>query len=198
MKEPKQKNDILKDYLSDMYAVEKHCLESVERQTRDYRVRASRDAYEILMKVETVLSAHTMTLDRCLSEMEGAVDGKSFLKKAASTAVGAVSGIYGMMRPEDPVSRSLRDDHTTLNLAAISYSMLYTTATALGDVKIADMALRHLHEITPLIVAIGKIIPPVVAEELSSEGKVAYPMAGRDAVEKTQQAWNCENIQSIQ
>ncbi|MEN6487102.1 MAG: hypothetical protein ABFD98_19660 [Syntrophobacteraceae bacterium] len=59
------------------------------------------------------------------------------------------------------------------------------------------MALRHLNEITPLLAALGKMIPPMVAEELSSEGKVAYPMAGQDAVDKTRQAWSCESIQSF-
>lgn len=183
--------EVLRGYLSDMLGAEKHTLESIERQTKDDRVHSFLEAHEILIRIETTLRKHTSILEQHLDAM-GGEDTGSFMKKAATAAAGAMSGIYGIIRPEDPVSRDLRDDYTALNLAAISYTMLYTTAVALADSRVADMALKHLNDLTPLIVTLSKIIPPVVAKELSMEGKAIYPTAGMEAVTKTQQAWSRE------
>jgi hypothetical protein len=184
------KRDYLKKNLNDMLAVETHTLESVERQTRDRRTKAYMDAYDILRKVERVLSSHQVELEKCLSTFDGGME--STVKKTASAALGTLAGLYGKWLREDPVSRSLRDDYTALSLAAISYTMLHTTARGLGDMSVADMALRHLCDLTPLIVELSRCIPIVLTEELTAEGRVLHPEEARRALEETQKAWSCE------
>ncbi len=188
----KEKNEILYEYVSDMLGVEKHTLEAIERQTRDERVKEYREAYELLMKIETSLTMHTIALERYLSTLDGGPE--SLLKKAATTALGAVAGFYSKVRAEDPVSRNLRDDYTALSLAAISYTMLHTTGCALNEPQISEIALRHLNEITPFIASLSRLIPIVVAEELSKEGKLSYPSAAQEALTNTQRAWSHEVI----
>jgi hypothetical protein len=114
------------------------------------------------------------------------------LKKTASAVIGTLAGVYGTWLREDPVSRSLRDDYTALSLAAISYTMLHTTARGLGDTRVAEMALRHLCDLTPLIVDLSKSIPVVLTEELTAEGRILYPEEARKALEETHRAWSCE------
>lgn len=184
--------EILQDYVSDMLGVEKHTLESIERQTRDDRVKEYEEAYELLMKIQTTLTMHTIALERYLSSINGGPE--SLLKKAAASAMGAMAGLYSKVRPGDPVARDLRDDYTALSLAAISYTMLHTTGQALNDSRIAELALKHLNELTPLIAGLSRIIPKIVAEELSKQGKLAFPAAGQEAVANTQKAWSREVI----
>jgi ferritin-like metal-binding protein YciE len=184
--------EILRSYVSDMLAVEKHCLESIERQTREERLISFTDAYDLLTKIERTLRKHTVTLDQCLSTLDGGAE--SLVKKAATSAMGAISGLYGMIRPDDPISRSLRDDYTALSLAAISYTMLHTTACALNESSVSDLAIQHLNELTPLIVALSRVIPEVVAKELAGEGKVADASVWQQAVANTQKAWSSEVI----
>jgi len=190
----KDTKEILRDYASDMLGVEKQLLEAVERQTRDNRVRSYRDAYELLMKIETVLSGHIITLEQYLSSTNGGATPESFLKKAATTAMGAVTGLYERVRMEEAISRDLRDNYASLSLAAISYTMLHTTACALNDNKLADLALHHLNELTPLVVSLSRIIPPVLVKELSIEGKAFDPTVSQEAVANTQRAWSHEVI----
>lgn len=187
------RQEVLLEYVSDMLEVEKHTLESIERQTLDDRVRSYGEAYKLLMRIELTLRNHTTVLEHYLKSTGGGGAG-ALMKKAATAAVGAMAGLYGKIRPEDPVSRDLRDDYTALNLAAISYTMLHTTAIALAESRLADLALSHLTELTPLIAALSKVIPPVVAMELSVEGKAMYPAAGAEAVASTQKAWSREVI----
>lgn len=194
MKDPKE---VLRSYASDMLAVEKQLMEAVERQTRDKDVRYHREAYEILMKIETVLSGHVISLEQYLSSINGGATPESLFKKAATTAMGAVAGLYDKMRMEETVSRDLRDDYASLSLAAISYTMLHTTASALDDTKLAELALNNLNELTPLIVNLSRVIPPVVARELTIEGKAIDSAVGQDAVSKTQKAWSHEIVDKL-
>jgi hypothetical protein len=185
--------EILGSYVGDMLGAEKHCLESLERQTHDEKFLRYREAHDLLLRIENVLRMHTTALEQCLSQLDAGGMGAS-LKKAATTAIGAIAGWYGKMRPEDPVSRSLRDDYTALNHIAISYTMLHTTACGLNESRVADLALQHLHEITPLVVALSRIIPSVVTMELSDEGKVSDPSAWRAALDNTQKAWSSDVV----
>ncbi len=63
----------------------------------------------------------------------------------------------------------LRDDSTALSLAATAFSMLYTTALAMRELTIANVSLRHLQEITPLVMDLSKVIPAVVVRELAQD-----------------------------
>ena len=187
--------EILRDCVGDMLAAEKHCLESIERQTGDKAFLAYTEAHQLLTRIEVVLRSHTSALEHCLSTIDGGLGPK--VKKALSAAAGAISGIYGKNRFEEPVSRSLRDDYTALNLVAISYTMLHTTACVLNEDTAAELALRNLNEITPLIVGLSRVIPEVLAYELSSEDKALEPAKWRQALENTQNAWSHNVIGEI-
>lgn len=180
--------EILRDYVSDMLGVEKHCLEAVKRQTGDERLAAYPEAHDLLTRIEAVLRTHTGSLDQVLSMLDGQTE--SVVTKAVTSAIDAVAGIYGKFRPEEPVSRSLGDHYTTLNLAAINYTMLHTTADALHEQGVAELALKNLNELTPLIVELTRVIPGVVTRELSEEGKVIDPSLWREATTRTQKAWS--------
>jgi hypothetical protein len=192
----KQDSEILRSYVNDMLTVEKHTLQSIEKQVNDRRMKLHNEAYDSILKIERVLRTHVTTLEQYLAtsaELSQA-GGESMLKKAAATAAGALAGIYGTIRPEDPVSRNLRDDYTALSLAAISYTMLHTSSLALNNSRIADMALEHLNDLTPLIAGLSRVIPLVVARELADQGKAFDAQVSQEALDKTQKAWSRENI----
>jgi hypothetical protein len=190
--EPHENREYLKKNLSDMLAVETHTLESIEQQTRDRRIKSNQNAYDILLKTERILISHQGELEKCLSTFGGSMEPT--VKKTASAVIGTLAGLYGKWLREDSVSRCLRDDYTALSLAAISYTMLHTTARGLGDTRVAEMALRHLCDLTPLIVELSKSIPIVLADELAAEGKILHPEEARKAREETRRAWSCEVV----
>ncbi len=179
---------ILREYVIDMVAVQNHCLESTKRQIADDKFKRFPEAHDLLAKIENTLRAQQLTLDRCLDSLDGGAGAA--IKKAASTATGAIAGLYGKLRHEDPVSRSLRDDYVALNLLAVSYTMLHTTALALSNAQAADIALKHLSQITPFIVELNRIIPTVVTMELTDENKVIDPTVWKKAQENSQKAWS--------
>jgi ferritin-like metal-binding protein YciE len=190
----KSSKEILQDYASDMLGIEKHIVGAIERQVADDRVKAYEEAHEVLKDIEQRLKFHISALEQYLSSL-GTGSSESMLKKAATTVTGAATGLYNSMRGDDPVIRNLRDDYTALNLAAISYTMLHTTALANKDFELANLALKHLKELTPIIVKLSQVIPSVQVKELRIEGKTIDTSVAREAIANTQKAWSPEVIQ---
>jgi hypothetical protein len=184
----KENKETLQQYVSDMLAVDKHIHETVRRQRDDKQVQADAEAHQLLSRIESAFDMIIEELEQHLKHLGGAPS--SPVKEAVATTVGALGSMYDKLRTET-VSKMLRDDYTTLGLAAISYTMLNTTGHALNDSMTAQVAARHLRKITPLITGISRIMPVVVARELAENHQVNSASAPL-SVEETQQAWSVE------
>jgi len=177
-------------YMTDMIAVEKHIADALERQLESEPLQKHGNALRIVRSSKQVLSNHISSLENHL-EQNG--DSSSALKDAVSTALGALAGLIDKGRT-DTASKMLRDDYTAFSLAAISYTMLHTTALALGDQGVANTALKHLKDITPIVTEISKVISDVVVSEITDEGTIVNANAGVEGTQNTQTAWEPQHV----
>ncbi len=180
-------NEILRDYVGDLLAVENNCFEAIKRQNGDANFARYSDVLLLLKQIETTVKTQLSWLDDYSNSTGGGA--KTEIKKAAASLAGAISGVYGKMMREDAVSRSLRDDYVTLTLIAVNCSMFHTAALALNETSVAEVALKHMNEIVPLVVELGRIIPSVVTRELAEENKIVDTSAWVAAAEKTREVW---------
>ena len=67
--------------------------------------------------------------------------------------------------------------------------MLYTTALALRDLPVANVALRHLRAIPPDVMALSELIPDVVVRELAEDDPEIDRTAAELAKKNTNDAW---------
>ena len=167
------------DYVSDMAALESHIEEALDRQLTEVKddpvaLAAVRDFHDMVKQHRDSLKA--------MEEQTGKTIGTP-IKEAGAALIGKAAGIIDLLRTEG-ISKSLRDDYAAFSLAAISYSMLHTTATALGDGRVASLAERHLREHADAIMRINEIMPEVVIRELEKDGH----RADNAAVQATRQA----------
>jgi ferritin-like metal-binding protein YciE len=153
------------DYLGDMKAVESHIEEALDRQLDMFpdqpEARAAVQGFHDMVKAQRDHLASLLE-----AEPEGGVTNS--VKDAGSTLLGKAAGMIDKIRTESQ-SKALRDDYTAFNLAAVSYSMLYTTALALGDTKVAAVAEKHLTGYAEAIQKINSLIPAVVLHELKKD-----------------------------
>jgi hypothetical protein len=184
------KNDSREDlrpYVADMSAVITHIQQAVDRQCNDDDFKKVPQAFDVVTKLNTILTRQAQTLNSHLEKFPGGgVSGA--VKNTVTGVLGVFAGLYDKVRTET-ASRGLRDDYTALNLAAISYTMLHTSGLALGENATADLALRGLKELTPLIMQITEVIPYAVVRELTEEGKSYDASLVQRAVRDTQEAW---------
>lgn len=189
-----ERKDTLRQYVSDMLAVEKHLLEAVKRQVDDKRVKEHPDARELIHKIQQTSNRHVNTLERHFTAIGGEKESPvKPAKEAVTAALGVAAGLVDKVRT-DTVSKMLRDDYTALSLTTISYTMLHTTGLALQDTETADLALEHLKAWTPLITKINEVTPHVVAKELSNVNSSVDTTVGEEAVRNTQTAWDSEHV----
>ena len=180
------RSDTLQQYVSDMIAIEEHIANAVKRQAEDKDVLNNPQASRIIQNILQYAEQHSQHLKQHLESIGG--DPAKGIKEVATSALGAVAGMYDKIRSEQ-VSKMLRDDYTALNLAAIAYTMLHTTGLALQDQGTASLALRHLQHNTPIIMELNQIIPSVVVAELKDDGLNVIEGSAQQAVNNTQNAW---------
>lgn len=153
------------DYLGDMHAVETHIEEALDRQLNMFT-----DQPNVQQAVkgfhDMVRSQRDMLASLQKDEPEGGITNTA--KDVGSSLLGKAAGLIDKVRTESQ-SKALRDDYTAFNLAAISYAMLYTTASALGDQKVASMSEKHLTGYADAIQKINSLIPEVVLFELKKD-----------------------------
>jgi ferritin-like metal-binding protein YciE len=178
--------DTLRGYVNDMLAVERDIHAAFRRHKEDRGAKTYPEAARVLQQIEDRVDAHVASLQRCLERLG---DGESTLKAAVGAVLGAVAGVYGKLR-DDRVSRMLRDDYTAICFACVCYEMLHTTALALGHDEIAKLALEHLRDYAPAVMALGEVVPKVVTQELEREGKLrGGESVAHRAAENTREAW---------
>jgi hypothetical protein len=187
----KARRDTLQQYVSDMIAVEEHIGTAVKRQIEDKDMSKNRPhASQIIQHIARHTDHHIQGLTQHLESIGG--DPAKGIKEVATSALGAIAGIYDKMRTE-PVSKMLRDDYTALNLAVVGYTMLHATGLALQDQAVADLALVHMQRYTTIIMEMNQIIPSVVIADLRDDGLVMGMESAQQALENTQHVWQNSN-----
>jgi ferritin-like metal-binding protein YciE len=172
------------DYVGDMAALESHIEEALDRQLNE--VKDDPVARGAVQEFHDMVKRHRDTL-KALEEETGKTIGNP-IKEAGSALIGKAAGIINLVRTEG-ISKGLRDDYAAFSLAAISYSMLHTTATALGDQRVASLAERHLQDHAQAIMRINEIMPGVVIRELQKDGHQADVTATEATRRAVSRSW---------
>jgi ferritin-like metal-binding protein YciE len=173
------------DYVGDMAALEAHIEEALDRQLTqlqdDPAARAEVQDFHDMVK------QHRDTLI-AMQEGIGSTAGNPIIK-AGATLLGKAAGVIDLVRTEGN-AKALRDDYAAFSLAAISYSMLHTTALGLGNRKVADVAARYLTDYAGAIERITEVMPDVVERELANDGHQTDKAAVGATREMVAKAWH--------
>ena len=183
---PETNTQTLKTYVNDMLALQQHIHQALTHQYDDQNVKNDAQAYDLIGKLKSQLASHVADLESQVTRLGSEV--MASIKQGVTHALGVAAGLYDKVR-KDPVSRMLRDDYTALNMSSISYVQLHTTGLAYGDQTVADLALKHLNDLTPIIMQINQIMPNVVVKELTDEGPGIDTSVATVAITNTQAAW---------
>jgi ferritin-like metal-binding protein YciE len=175
----------LADYVGDMVALESHIEEALDRQL-DLSMKHP-EAGAAIQQFHDMVKASRDTL-RAHQEQVGSTVGNP-IAEAGSAVLGIAAGLIDKVRSEK-VSKALRDDYTAFNLAAVSYTMLETTARALGDQTTAKLAESGLRGYASAVQKINHIMPDVVVWELEQDKlTIANQNAARETRTSADKVW---------
>jgi hypothetical protein len=177
----------IQTYISDMIALEKHIAQPLDKQINDSDAAQFPEALAVFTEIKSIVDRHVAVLETRLAAIGG--HEASGLKEAFASLFGGAAASIGGSR-KTKVSKWLRDDHTALSLATISFTMLNVTALGLGDTATADIAKQGLADLAPVVVRIGRTIPGVVLQELRDQGLNVTLTAEQYAQQNQEDAWN--------
>lgn len=172
---PESVNEALADWLGDIVTLESHIEEAMDRQLT--LKPASQEIAAAFRRFHDTVRASKYRAQDFQKEM-GEPGGNSVVKTAGEL-LGKAAGLVDKVR-KDSVTKSLRDDYVAYNLAAISYTLLHSTALALANHKAAAFAEQGLKTYAGLVQDINELIPQAVVEDLIKNDKV--PVANSDIV----------------
>jgi ferritin-like metal-binding protein YciE len=173
------------DYVGDMVALESHIEEALDRQLKE--TKDDPEALAAVQRFHDMVKAHRDNL-KSLQDEVGSTASNPIIE-AGSTLLGKAAGAINLVRTEG-ISKGLRDDYAAFSLAAISYSMLHTTALSLGNRKVADVAERYLTDYAGAIERINEVMPGVVERELAKDGHKTDPGAVKATNAMVAKAWH--------
>lgn len=176
----------LQTYVSDMLALERHVRIPFTTQLDDADFGKYTGAKTLLTHLVAFSLQHIDALEAALARLGG--QEASGVKVAVTQIEGFFAGAIDKLR-KTKVSKALRDDYTALALCTISYTMLQTTATALGDETTALLAQDHLRDYARCIIEIGQSLPQIVLEELRDLGLAVDASMADSARHAAEEAW---------
>jgi hypothetical protein len=91
------------------------------------------------------------------------------IKRAGSAVLGLGAAAIDLVRKEG-LPKNLRDDYTAFSLATIGYVMLHTTALALDDREVAELARQHFSDYAEAVTRLHNVIPAAVVRYLKEDG----------------------------
>jgi ferritin-like metal-binding protein YciE len=172
------------EYLGDMLSIEGHIEEALDRQLTSTKDHPGASA--AVQRFHDMVKANKLKLEQ---HLEGVTDSKGNpVKEIGANLLGKAAGIINWVRTEG-VSKSLRDDYVAFNLAAISYSMLETTARALGDENSVALAQEGLRDYAGAVQEINQLISEVVVWELEKDGHRVEQGAADKTRNNIKKAW---------
>jgi ferritin-like metal-binding protein YciE len=160
------REEAINSYITDMLALEEHIEKAVRGQLEDLEdyPEVTRDLKQVRHKVE-----HHISDLRSLSERRKAHGATDAIKRAGSAVLGLGAAAIDLVRNEG-LPKNLRDDYTAFSLATIGYVMLHTTALALEEREVADLARQHFADYAYAVTLLHNLIPGAVIRFLREEG----------------------------
>jgi len=188
MTQTTETTDTLRGYLGAMVAAEEYVYELVHSQAGSDDIKKHPEISPVLEPLAEMLEQHIGRLEKELEQLGGTPTSAS-MKGSISVAAGKIGALVERIRSET-ASRMMRDTYCALSLITVSYTMLHAAALSLHQKQIADLALDHLNDLTPVVVEISKIVPFVVVNELADEVNAADRTQGPLSSNQTHEAWS--------
>jgi hypothetical protein len=181
----RDKNEAINSYLTDMLALEDHIEKAIRGQLTD--LKDYPDVLTELRQIHRTIEHHVTDL-RTLTGRRNAGGVAESVKRAGSAVAGMAAGLIDLVRSEG-LPKNLRDDFTAFNLANVGYAMLQTTALALEDQEVADLARQHYRDYADAVMRFNNLIPAAVVRFLQQEGLPARESAVEQVNRDVEDAW---------
>jgi ferritin-like metal-binding protein YciE len=186
------RNEAINSYITDMLSLEEHIEKALRSQLEDLK-----DYPDVIREVKQVhhqVEHHISDLKE-LSQRRNAQGPTDAIKRAGSALLGLGAAAVDMVRTEG-LPKNLRDDYTAFSLATIGYVMLQTTALALDDREVAELAHQHFAEYAGAVTLLHNVVPGAVVRYLREEGLPVREDVLPEISRTIEEVWHAQSAQA--
>lgn len=180
---------ILTQYVSEQIALEEHLSHLVAEQMSEIDNEDYAGVHELLASVQYILEQHFQPLNDALSVLENENAARQKKTERGQEKKRILRRVEQGAQESQRISKMLRDDYSALNSITMSNTLLHTTALLVDKIDVANLALQHLKNLTPLVVKIGELVPEVIAQELRHNSPKIDCSLAKTAIENVKSAW---------
>lgn len=178
----------LQDYVGDMVSLESHIEEALDKQLKETKDNPQMNA--AVQRFHDMVK-HNRDHMKQYQETIGTTGGNP-IAAVGSAVLGKAAGVIDLVRSEG-ISKSLRDDYTAFNLAAMSYTMLYTTSSAFSNTELSGICEEHLRGYAKAIQELNQLVPNAVLDELAKDDHQVNPSVAGQVRSMVNDAWKDTN-----
>jgi hypothetical protein len=188
----RDKNEAINSYITDMLSLEEHIEKALRGQLED--LKDYPDVIGYLKQIHRKVEHHVSDL-RELSQRRNARTPADALKRVGSALLGFGAAAVDLVRNEG-LPKNLRDDYTAFSLATVGYIMLKTTALALDDREVGDLAHQHFSDYAESVTLLHNVVPGAVIRFLREEGLPVREDVLPEISRTIEQVWHAQSAQA--
>ena len=188
----RDKNEAINSYITDMLSLEEHIEKALRGQLED--LKNYPDVIGDLKQIHRKVEHHVSDL-RELSQRRNARTPADALKRVGSALLGFGAAAVDLVRNEG-LPKNLRDDYTAFSLATVGYVMLKTTALALDDREVGDLAHQHFSDYAESVTLLHNVVPGAVIRFLREEGLPVREDVLPEISRTIEQVWHAQSAQA--
>jgi hypothetical protein len=188
----RDRDEAINSYVTDMLSLEEHIEKALRGQVQD--LKDYPDVIGQLKQVHRTVEHHISDLKQ-LSEQRHARGGTDAIKRVGSALFGLGAAAVDLVRNES-LPKNLRDDYTAFSLATIGYVMLKTTALALDDREVADLAQQHFSDYARAVTLLHNVVPGAVLRFLREDGLPVRDDVLPEISRSIEQVWRSQSEQA--
>jgi len=189
----RDKNEAINSYITDMLSLEEHIEKALRGQLED--LKNYPDVIGDLKQIHRQVEHHVSDL-RELSQRRNARTPGDALKRVGSALLGFGAAAVDLVRNEG-LPKNLRDDYTAFSLATVGYIMLKTTALALDDREVGDLAHQHFSDYAESVTLLHNVVPGAVIRFLREEGLPVREDVLPEISRTIEQVWHAQSAQAL-
>ena len=188
----RDKNEAINSYITDMLSLEEHIEKALRGQLED--LEDYPDLIGDLKQIHRKVEHHISDL-RELSQRRNARTPADALKRVGSALLGFGAAAVDLVRNEG-LPKNLRDDYTAFSLATVGYVMLKTTALALDDREVGDLAHQHFSDYAESVTLLHNVVPGAVIRFLREEGLPVREDVLPEISRTIEKVWHAQSAQA--
>jgi ferritin-like metal-binding protein YciE len=186
------RNEAINSYITDMLSLEEHIEKALRGQFED--LKEYPDVVQEVKQVHRQVEHHISDLKE-ISKRRNAQGPTDTIKRAGSALLGLGAAAVDLVRSEG-LAKNLRDDYTAFSLATIGYVMLNTTALALDEREVADLAHQHFSDYAQAVTRLHNVIPAAVVRFLREEGLPVRGDVLPEISRTIEEVWHSQSAQA--